>query len=477
MSEVLVKARTGIAGFDEITLGGVPQGRTALVCGGPGCGKTVFGMEFLVRGAVEQNEPGVFLAFEENSQELVQNFHAMGFDLPALCRQKKIAIDYIYIEKSEIEETGEFDLEGLFVRLGHAIDTIGAKRVVLDTIEMLFSGLPNPSILRAEVRRLFRWLKDKGVTSIVTGERGEGTLTRYGLEEYVADCVVLLDHRVERQVSTRRLRIVKYRGSSHGTNEYPFLIGSAGISVLPITSAGLNHSVSAEVVSSGIAGFDKMLGHGGFYRGTSVLISGTAGTGKSTFAANAVNAACVRGESCIFFSFEESPEQLMRNLFSAGIDLRPHVESGLLSIRSSRPSLHGLELHLVTMHEVIHKSRPALVVVDPISDFTASGNMDEIKSMLTRLIDSIKSLKITGLFTSLTATDVVDVSEQRVSSLMDTWIMLRDIEHDGECERGLRILKSRGMPHSNQVREFFITSDGIQIQPGRIKPAKLGEKP
>lgn len=468
-SEHLEKSPTGIAGLDELTLGGLPSGRTALICGGPGCGKTVLAMEFLVRGAFEFNEPGVFLAFEENTKELTQNFQAMGFDLNRLVEEKKLAIDYVYIEKSEIEETGVFDLEGLFVRLGHAIDSIGAKRVALDTIEMLFSGFPNPSILRAEIRRLFRWLKEKGVTAVVTGEKGEGMLTRYGLEEYVADCVIVLDHRVDRQVSTRRLRIVKYRGSSHGTNEYPFLIGERGISVLPITSAGLNHSVTAEKISTGMDAFDEMLEGGGFYRGSSVLISGTAGTGKSTFASHMVEAACKRGESCIFFAFEESPDQLVRNVLSAGIDLRPHVESGKLTIHASRPSLHGLELHLVTIHHIIQAKLPALVVVDPISDFTATGNLDEIKSMLTRLIDSVKSRKITGIFTSLTSSAEMDVSEQRVSSLMDAWIALRDIERDTECQRGVRILKSRGMAHSNQVREFQITKRGIRILPGKAK--------
>lgn len=468
----LEKSLTGIVGLDEVTRGGLPKGRTSLVCGGAGCGKTVLAMEFLVRGALEHDEPGVFMAFEENSRELTQNFHAMGFDLSKLVEQKKLAIDYVYIEKSEIEETGEFDLEGLFVRLGHAIDAIGAKRVVLDTIEMLFSGLPNHAILRSEIRRLFRWLKERGVTSIVTGEKGEGELTRYGLEEYVADCVILLDHRIEKQNSTRRLRVVKYRGSSHGTNEYPFLIGETGVSVLPITSASLNHRVSAERVSTGIEEFDDMLAGRGYYRGSSILMSGTAGTGKSTFAAHAVRAACERGEKCIFFAFEESPDQLLRNVRSCGIDLRKHVDNGTLVVHSSRPTLFGLELHLVTMHQIIESRKPSLVVVDPISDFTATGTLDEIKSMLTRLIDSVKSQNITGIFTSLTCGEAMDTSEQRVSSLMDTWILLRDIERDGTCHRGIRILKSRGMAHSSDIREFFMTNEGIKIQPGRGKLPK-----
>jgi circadian clock protein KaiC len=466
--ETLIKTPTGISGFDELTMGGLPQGRTALVCGGPGCGKTVIAMEFLVRGALEYNEPGVFLAFEENATELTQNFQAMGFDLPALVRNKKLAIDYVYIERSEIEETGEFDLEGLFVRLGHAIESIGAKRVVLDTIEMLFAGFPNPSVLRSEIRRLFRWLKEKGVTAIVTAEKGDGALTRYGLEEYVADCVIVLDNRIDRQNSTRRLRIVKYRGSSHGSNEYPFLIGKTGVSVLPITSAGLNHKVSPIKVSSGIPEFDRMLDGSGFYRGTSILISGTAGTGKSIFAAHAIRSTCDNGGRCVLFAFEESPDQLLRNYKSVGIDLKPYVTNESLIIHSSRATLFGLELHLVTMNQIIQETKPDLLIVDPISDFTATGTFDEIKSMLTRLIDSVKERNITGLFTSLTCgVDMLDATEQRVSSLMDTWIMLRDIERNGVARRGVRILKSRGMKHSNEVREFFITDNGIDIRPGQ----------
>jgi len=472
----LEKSVTGISGLDELTLGGLPKGRTALVCGGPGCGKTVLAMEYLVRGAMEFNEPGVFVAFEENVRELTQNFHAMGFDLQSLVNQKKLAIDYVYIEKSEIEETGDYDLEGLFVRLGHAIDSVGAKRVVLDTIEMLFAGLPNPNILRSEIRRLFRWLKDRGVTSIVTGEKGDRELTRYGLEEYVADCVILLDHRIEKQNSTRRLRVVKYRGSSHGTNEYPFLIGATGVSVLPITSAGLDHKVTSERTSTGIKEFDEMLDGSGFYQGSSILLSGTAGTGKSMIAAHAVRAACQRGENCIIFAFEESPAQLLRNVLSCGLDLKPFVDSGSLIIHSSRPTLFGLELHLVTMHQIINQLKPSLVVVDPISDFTAAGTLEDIKAMLTRLIDVVKSLGITGIFTSLTCgSGGLDAAEQRVSSLMDTWVLLRDIENDGTCHRGLRILKSRGMPHSNQIREFFITNDGIKIQPGTAKLSGAGK--
>jgi circadian clock protein KaiC len=469
-AEILLKCPTGIRGLDELTLGGLPSGRTSLICGGPGCGKTVASMEFLVRGALNYQEPGVFLSFEENTDELIQNFAAMGFDLKRLMAEKKLSMDHIHIEKSEIEETGEFDLEGLFVRLEHAIDSIGAKRVVLDTIEMLFAGFSNPVFLRSEIRRLFRWMKDKGVTAIVTGEKGEGLLTRYGLEEYIADCVIILDHRIDQQISTRRLRVVKYRGSQHGTNEYPFIISGTGVSVLPVTSAGLTHAAITERVPTGLLALDDMLEGGGFYRGSSILISGTAGTGKSTLAIHAVDAACRRGERCVVFSFEESPDQLVRNMLSSGIDLRDHVKSGKLKIFSSRPSVHGLELHLVTIHHQIQDAAPHLVVVDPISDFTAAGTVQEIKSMLTRLIDSIKNCGITAIFTTLTNTsDATDATEQRVSSLMDSWILLRDIETDGECHRGLRILKSRGMGHSHEIREFFTSSQGIKIQPKKIR--------
>jgi circadian clock protein KaiC len=460
----LPKSPTGIEGLDEITFGGLPKGRTTLICGSAGCGKTLLSMEFLVHGATQFNEPGVFIAFEENEEDLRKNVASLGYDLKDLSDRNKLIIDYVHIERSEIEETGEYDLEGLFVRLGYAIDSIGAKRVVLDTIESIFSGLPNPSILRAELRRLFRWLKDKGVTAIVTGERGDGLLTRHGLEEYVSDCVILLDHRTREQISTRRLQIVKYRGSTHGTNEYPFLIDETGISVLPITSLGLQHKASSDRVSTGVPRLDTMLGGKGYFRGASILVSGTAGTGKSSVAAHLVNAACQKGERCIYFATEESPDLIVRNMRSIGIDLAPWVKKGLLRFDATRPTFHGLEMHLLRMHKLVTETKARIVVVDPITSYISLGDTLEVRSMLTRLIDFLKAHQVTAFFTSLTeGGNAIEQSEVGISSLMDTWILLRSIESNGERNRGIWVLKSRGMPHSNQVREFVFTDHGIEL--------------
>ena len=462
--EGLKKEPTGIPGFDEITRGGLPAGRPTLICGSAGAGKTLFAMEFLVRGATLYDEPGVFMSFEETDDELATNVASLGFDLKQLIDDQRLVLDYVFIERSEIEETGEYDLEGLFLRLGHAIDSIGAKRIVLDTLEALFSALPNEAIIRAELRRLFRWLKEKGVTAVITCERGEGTLTRYGLEEYVADCVILLDHRVQNQISTRRMRIVKYRGTSHGTNEYPFLIDEKGFSVLPITSVGLSHTASTERVSSGIPRLDTMLSGQGFYRGSSILVSGTAGTGKSTLAAHFINAACVRGEKALFFAFEESQSQIIRNMRSVGIDLEKFVRKGLLKFQNARPSTWGLEVHLAMIHKAITEFEPSVVIIDPITNFLAIGDRLETKSMLTRLIDLLKIKQITAIFTSLTsAGGELEASEVDVSSLMDTWLLVKNIEFNGERNRGLYILKARGIAHSNQVREFLLTDNGIEI--------------
>ena len=460
----LQKERTGIPGFDEITLGGLPAGRPTLVCGSAGAGKTLFAMEFLVRGATLYNQPGVFISFEESNEELTTNVASLGFDLNQLIVDKKLVLDYVFIERSEIEETGEYDLEGLFLRLGHAIDSIGAKRIVLDTLEALFSALPNEAIIRAELRRLFRWLKEKGVTALITCERGEGKLTRYGLEEYVADCVILLDNRVENQISTRRMRIVKYRGTSHGTNEYPFLIDEKGFSVVPITSLGLSHPAPTEYISSGIARLDTMLDGKGFYRGSSILVSGTAGTGKSTIGAHFVESACARGERALFFAFEESQDQIVRNMRSIGIDLEKFVKKGLLKFQNARPSTWGLELHLAMIHNMISEFSPSVVMVDPITNFLAIGDRIETKQMLTRLIDFLKSRQITAMFTSLTSGgDDLEDSEVDVSSLMDAWLLVKNIECNGERNRGLYILKARGVAHSNQIREFLLTDHGIQL--------------
>jgi circadian clock protein KaiC len=460
----LNKERTGIPGFDEITRGGLPARRPTLVCGTAGAGKTLFAMEFLVRGATLFNEPGVFMSFEESDEELATNVASLGFDLHQLVAADKLRLDYVFIERSEIEETGEYDLEALFLRLGHAIDSIGAKRVVLDTLEALFSALPNEAIVRAELRRLFRWLKEKGVTALITCERGEGTLTRYGLEEYVADCVILLDNRVQNQISTRRMRIVKYRGTSHGTNEYPFLIDEKGFSVLPITSLGLTHPAPNEFVSTGIKRLDTMLDGRGFYRGSSILVSGTAGTGKSTLAAHFVEAACARGERALFFAFEESQDQITRNMRSIGLDLEKFVKKGLLKFQNARPSAWGLELHLTMIHKAISDFNPTVVVVDPITNFLAVGEQIDTKAMLTRLIDFLKVRQITGMFTSLTSGQKeIEDSEVGVSSLMDAWLLVKTIEANGERNRGLYILKARGIAHSNQVREFLVTDHGIEL--------------
>jgi circadian clock protein KaiC len=467
----LPKAPTGIGGLDEITGGGLPRGRPTLVCGSAGCGKTLLSMEFLVRGAVEHDEPGVFIAFEETPEELAQNVRSLGFDLEALIRRKKVAVDYIRIEPQEIEETGEFDLEGLFIRLAHAIDMVKAKRVVLDTIETLFGGFTNQALLRAELRRLFRWLKDKGVTAIITGERGEGALTRQGLEEYVSDCVILLDHRVNNQISTRRLRIVKYRGSVHGTNEYPFLIDERGISVLPVTTLGLDHTASNERVSTGIPALDELLGGRGYYRGSSVLVSGTAGTGKTSLAAHFAKEICRRGERCLYLAFEESPSQLIRNMRTIGVNLEPYRRNGSLMLHASRPTLLGLEAHLVQIHSYVTKFEPAAVILDPISNFIASGTTADAQVMLLRLIDFLKSRQITALFTHLTSGGMTNESTDiGVSSLIDTWLLVRDLEVGGERNRGLHVIKSRGMAHSNQVREFVLTSKGVVLEEVYVGP-------
>lgn len=460
----LLKTPTGITGLDEITMGGLPAGRPTLICGMAGCGKTLMSIEFIVRGATEFNEPGVFMAFEERAEELAQNVTSLGFDLVALQKENKIRVDHVHIERSEIEVTGEYDLDGLFIRLGHAIDSIGAKRVVLDTIENLFSSLTNEGLLRSEIRRLFTFLKDKGVTAIITGEQGDGLLTRHGLEEYISDCVILLENRISNQITTRLLRVVKYRGSVHGTNEYPFLIDEEGISVLPVTSLVLDKEVSTLRLSTGIPSLDQMLGGQGFYQGSSILVSGTAGTGKTSIAGSFINGACLRGQRCLYCAFEESPNQIIRNLSSIGMDIRPFIENQLLQFHASRPTLYGLEMHLVAIHKAIEKFKPEVVVLDPITNLTTIGSMSEVKSMLVRLIDFLQSENITVMFTALTLNTVADTqADEGVSSLVDAWIQIKDIELNGERNRGMYVMKSRGMKHSNQVREFIISDHGLSL--------------
>jgi circadian clock protein KaiC len=462
--KTLPKTPTGINGLDEITGGGLPSGRPTLICGAAGSGKTLFGLEFIAKGALEFGEPGVFMAFEEDAEELAMNVTSLGFDLKKMQKDKLVKVDYVRIERSEIEETGEYDLDGLFIRLGYAIDSIGAKRVVLDTIENLFSGLNNQSILRAELRRLFSWLKDKGVTAIITGEKGDGSLTRQGLEEYVSDCVILLDHRVENKISTRLLRVVKYRGSVHGTNEYPFLIDEEGISVLPVTSLLLHHDVSSQRVSSGVPALDKMLGGKGFFRGSSILVSGTAGTGKTSLAAYFAHQTCMRKEKCLYFAFEESPQQISRNMRSIGVDLQEHIDKGLLEIHAARPTMYGLEMHLVDIYKKVKRFKPRAVILDPITNLVTVGTVSEIKAMLIRLIDFLQGEQITVLFTALSLNTIVnEQTDEGVSSLVDAWLLVRDIESNGERNRGMYIMKSRGMKHSNQVREFVITDEGLDL--------------
>ncbi|HEX4348634.1 MAG TPA: circadian clock protein KaiC [Vicinamibacterales bacterium] len=464
-SRALPKALTGIQGFDEIAKGGLPRGRPTLVSGGAGSGKTMFGLEFLVRGATEYGEAGVFMSFEETLPDLTKNAASLGFDLDALVADKKLFLDHVHVSRSETSETGEYDLEGLFIRIADAVARVGAKRIVLDTIEALFVELPNQGILRAEIRRLFAWLKQKGLTTVITAERDRpDTLTRNGIEEFVSDCVIVLDHRIREEISTRRLRIVKYRGSTHGTNEYPFLIDESGLSVLPISSLSLDHPAPAMRVSTGIDRLDGMMGGKGFFRGSSILMSGTAGTGKTTVAAHFVEAACRRGERCLYFAFEESPKQIVRNMRSVGVDLEPWVRKGLLRFHAARPTYAGIEEVLLVTHKHIASFKPSIVIVDPMTNLLQVSTLNEVRSMLTRLVDFLKTKEVTAIFTSLTLPGgSLEANEADVSSLMDTWLLLKAIEVGGERNRALYVLKSRGMEHSNQIREFVLTSDGLRL--------------
>jgi circadian clock protein KaiC len=467
---MLPKAPTGISGLDEVTGGGLPRGRPTLVCGPAGCGKTLLAMEFLVRGITEYDEPGVFVAFEESATDLIANVASMGFDLGQLETEGKLVIDHVKVVEGDLEETGDWDLEGLFLRIGTAIDEVGAKRVAIDTIETLFGAFSNASALRAELRRLFEWLKERGVTAVITGERGDGTLTRHGIEEYVSDCVIVLDHRVTEQTSTRRLRVLKYRGSLHGTNEYPFLIGETGVSVLPTTSFGLQHTVSTERVSTGVPRLDAMLGRGGFFKGSTVLVSGTAGTGKSTLAAQFCDAACSGGERAMYFAFEESQAEILRNMSSVGIDLTPWVEAGLLEFHCFRPSLLGLEAHLFSMQKAVVEFDPAMIVKDPVSDLLRIGSDADVTAMLTRQVDFLKARGVTALFTSLNQDGDRGHADQYIASLVDTWLLGRTMEGNGEHNRVLYLLKSRGMAHSNQIREFLLTDHGIELADVYVGP-------
>jgi circadian clock protein KaiC len=465
----LKKCLTGIKGFDEITEGGLPRDRITLLCGGTGTGKTLLGVDFLINGVTQYNEPGVFMSFEETEDELYEDVASLKLNLQALVAQKKIVLDFVVLERRDIQEAGEFNLEGIFVRLEHAIDSIQAKRVVLDSIESLFAGVTDAGILRLEIKRLFRWLKDKKVTALITGEVQQGSFTRHGLEEYISDCIILVDNRVREQIATRRIRVIKYRGSKHGVNEYPFVIDNGGLSVIPITSAGMNQPGTAKRVATGVPSLDKLFQGGGYTRGSTILTSGTAGTGKTSLAAAFAMETCRRGERCLFLSYEESAGQLVQNMRSIGFDLGPLVKKGLLKMVSTRPSFFGLEMHLLDLYKMLAEFQPTAVVIDPLTSLLGQGNRLEIESMLTRMIDALKSKGITGFFTSLvSSTAQNDTSgEIGVSSLIDTWIVVRELEeNEGQRRiRGLYIVKSRGMGHSSDVHKLILSNDGLQLVP------------
>ena len=468
----LKKCPTGIKGFDEITEGGLPKNRITLISGGTGSGKTLLGIDFLVNGVIHYKERGVFMSFEESEDEIYQDVASLNLDLRGLVLKKEIRFEHVLLERHDIHEKGEFNLEGLFIRLELAIDSIAAKRVVLDSIESLFAGITDTGILRLEIKRLFRWLKHKQVTAVITGERGENSFTRHGLEEFISDCIILLDNRVRQQVSTRRIRVIKYRGSNHGTNEYPFVIDKNGLSVIPITSAGLDHPGTDEKVSTGVASLDKLFAGGGYARGSAVLISGTAGTGKTSLAAAFAEESCKRGERCLYLSYEESPGQLIQNMRSVGFDLEKWIKKGLLKIVSTRPAFFGLETHLLDLYKILADFKPTSVVIDPLTSLIGQAETSEIQSMMTRMIDALKSKGITGVFTSLvSSTAQNDTSgEIGVSSLIDTWIVVRELEeNEGRRRiRGLYIVKSRGTGHSSDVQKMIFSDDGIQVLPMEV---------
>jgi circadian clock protein KaiC len=460
----MAKCPSGIRGLDDITNGGIPRRRPTLVCGQSGSGKTLLAMEFMVRGIQQQDEPGVFMCFEERAADLAENVASLGFDLNTLIADGKLIIDHVALDPAEMIEAGEYNLDGLFLRLDAAIDEIGAKRIVLDTIEVLFASLTNQNILRAELRRLFSWIKKRNVTAIITGERGDGTLTRHGLEEYLSDCVIVLDNRLIEQVATRRLRIVKYRGSAHGANEYPFLIDEHGFTVLPITTIGLHYPAGRDIISTGIPKLDAMFGEKGYFRGGTMLVSGSAETGKSSIAAHFVDAACQRGERCIYFAFEESSDQIVRNMRSIGIDLDRWRVAGNLRFAASRPASLGLEVHLSGMLKLADDFKPDVVVVDPVSSFEQAGGTTDALAMLMRMVDLMKIRGVTALFTSLTnGEQAAERSEVGISSLIDSWLIVRNLEVAGERTRTLSIMKSRGMQHSNQARELLLTDNRIDL--------------
>jgi len=463
---ILKKTPSGINGFDEITDGGLPKNRPTIICGNTGSGKTVISMEFLVKGALKYNEPGVFMSFEETREELATNMESLHFDLDSLIKKRKIYIEYLEIDKSQNIEAGRYDLEGLFVRLQNAITSIGAKRVVLDSLDALFYGLNNNAI-RPEIKRLFKWLKEKEVTAIITSESDNGFSTKNGLEQYVADCVIALDNRTVNQTTTRRIKIVKMRGSVHGINEYPFSIDMNGISVLPLISQLANQSLSTVRISSGVKDLDGMLDGKGFFEGSSILVSGSAGTGKTSIAISLINATCIKKIRGLYCAFEESSSQITRNMLSIGLDIEPYIKSGVLKMYSSRPTIQNLELHLIAIQKIIEEFDPKIIVLDPITNLIAEGINTEIRQMLAHFVDFLKSKNITVLFTAAITLETVksNPSDEGISAMVDTWILVRDIETNSERNRGIYILKSRGMNHSTQVREFVITDNGLSLLP------------
>ena len=427
----LHKCLTGIKGFDEVTEGGLPKNRITLISGGAGSGKTLFGIDFLINGALNYKEHGVFMSFEETPDELYKDVASLNLDLKVLVSQKKIALEHVVLERKDVQEK-DFNLEGLLIRLEHAIESVNAKRVVLDSIESLFAGITDNGILRLEIKRLFGWLKEKQVTAIVTGEPGQDSYTHHGMEQYISDCIILLDNRVDEEVSVRRIRVVKYRGSNHGTNEYPFVIDDDGLSVIPITSAGLDQPGTAKRVSTGISSLDKLFKGVGYTKGSTILTSGTAGTGKTSLAAAFAIETCKRGERCLFLSYEESAGQLTQNMKSIGFNFEPLIKKGLLKIVSTRPTFFGLEKHLLDLYKTIEEFKPKSVVIDPLTSLIGEGSPREVRSMITRMIDVLKTQGITGFFTSLvSSTAQNDTSgEIGVSSLIDTWIVVRELEEE-----------------------------------------------
>jgi len=466
--KTIPKTATGIPGLDQILNGGLPKGRVTLVVGNSGTGKTLLGIEFLVNGIRQHDENAILVTFEESASKVTENVSSLGFDLNNLQDDGKLTVMAFKVDLPE-KNRGYFDFSPLLVLLEEAIVCIGAKRVVLDTIELLFGAYSDQTTARIELVKLMRWLEDRGVTAIITGESGNNALTRFGIEEYVSDCVIVLDHRVREEISTRLLRVMKYRGSVHGTNEYPFLIAKNGFIVLPVSSLSLDYAVSRERVSVGVPELDEMLS-GGPYRGSTTLVTGVSGTGKTSVAMSMVNAACARGERSLVLLYEESAFQLERDMGSIGINLKRWTDSGMLKIWASRPLEYGLENHLAIFINMLESFKPAIVAIDGLTAFSRGGFDPDVFIFITRKIGILKARGITTVLTTLKK-DVEDESSSlHISSLTDTGILLRNIEKNGERNRLLAVTKSRGTAHSNQLREFTLSSDGIRLVDVYIGP-------